>query len=250
MFSTQMLNEAAESVSKKKSPTMVNYHQISHGGPNPVRITAVLKNTPSTTPPIPSGTSPGMLPGHPRPPMPHRQNSPAPGMGGIPSHAESPAAMSPLSNVMSPLGPRGLVGPGRVPTPQGTPCSIPPTDGRLTPGSGTGGPTMRPGMGPGGIGMPLSPAHSQDSRIPTPNAHSPATAPSPSPSNPSSNTPGPPGIGGPPGMPPQSQEEKIKNIADIREKFMGTQATPTGANLRNPTPEGMTTMDTLRQVLY
>merc|ERR1719427_1645608 len=83
--------------------------------------------------------------------------------------------MSPnhVPNVMSP---HNRV-PGRVPTPH---------DGRLTPGSIHSGVGRVPTPG-GGVGQPLggphSPAqHHQESRIPTPNAPSPATSQPPCPS--------------------------------------------------------------------
>ena len=267
MFSTQMLNDAADQVNKKKQSTMVNYHQNLLGNSiQPTRLTAKSSTIPSsTTPPIPSGMPGQSLPGvRPNPHAPHRAS---PGMvdhnRGMNPNIESPmSAMSPISNVMSPLGHHVIPGrvPGRVPTPQGA-------DGRLTPGSQQRSVmtpnSMHPGM------PPLSPAHSQDSRIPTPNAHSPATAPSPSPSNPASI----------PGnehlqhqqqhhqqqhhqqRPPshhnnnqtssttnQSQEEKINKIQEIREKMLGPQTPGSNTSTRNPTPPGMTTMDTLRQV--
>ena len=250
---------------------MVNFHQA-HFPAQPVRIT--VKNPASipssTTPPIPQGTLGQNLPGVRPSPVQHRQASPGmidPTQRGM-NPNESPGmpnAMSPMGNVMSPLGQRMI--PGRVPTPQGHH-----SDGRLTPGSQGGGGGGNHGMNPGmNHGMPpLSPAHSQDSsRIPTPNAASPAqhTAPSPSPSNPASNNPvSAAGNTQQPGelqqqqqhgRPPinhnniqnanQSQDEKLNKIKEIQKQMLGPKTSVNSA--RNPTPPGNPmTMDTLRQV--
>ena len=119
-----------------------------------------------TTPPIPSGMAPGHLPGA-RPSLQQNNNhrqSPANDIGGVMSPNHVPNVMSPHNRV-----------PGRVPTPH---------DGRMTPGSIHSGVGRVPTPGGGatsGMG-PQSPAQNQDSRIPTPNAPSPATSQPPCPS--------------------------------------------------------------------
>ena len=131
-----------------------------------------------TTPPIPSGMAVGNLPGA-RPSIQQNNNhrqSPANDVigghvGGVMSPNHIPNVMSPHNRV-----------PGRVPTPH---------DGRMTPGSIHSGVGRVPtpgggGGGSGGVRDPLGPQspanQNQDSRIPTPNAPSPATSQPPCPS--------------------------------------------------------------------
>lgn len=232
MFSSEMLNDAAKGLDSPKA-NLVQYHQSKYTGNQPQRIQP--KITPNTTPPVPSASQLGHMPGHQRP-MPHHRMSPgmSPHMGN-PMSPMNPGGMSPGmgNHVMSPLGPH------RVPTPQ--------QDGRpITPGSTS----SRMGIGQ----PPASPALSQDNRIP----QSPlAPVPSPYAAQPTTPTPATPTpVDGPPSqqppsaatpqMTPTTEEVKLKEPS-----APGTPGNPTPTTFptsHNPNPE-TNTLDTLREVI-
>ena len=232
MFSTEMLNDAAKGLDSPKMANLVQYHQSKYTGNQPQRIQP--KMTPNTTPPVPSASQLGHMPGHQRP-MPHHRMSPGmnPHMAN-PMSPMNPGGMSPGmgNHVMSPLGPH------RVPTPQ--------QDGRpITPGSTS----SRMGIGPN---PPASPALS-DARIP----QSPAPVPSPMAAQSTTPTPATPTPGDtqqppPPALTPQmtptTEEVKLKD----QSATMNNQSNSTPNSTANPTSQNANpepnTMDTLREV--
>lgn len=231
MFSSEMLNDAAKGLDTPKA-NLVQYHQSKYTGNQPQRIQP--KITPNTTPPVPSASQLGHMPGHQRP-MPHHRMSP--GMNshmGNPMSPMNPGGMSPGmgNHVMSPLGPH------RVPTPQ--------QDGRpITPGSTS----SRMGIGQ----PPASPALSQDARIP----QSPL-APVPSPYAAQSTTPTPATptpVDGPPSQQPPSAvtPQMTPTTEEVKLKEPSAPGTPgnstptTFPTSQNSNPE-TNTMDTLREI--